>query len=72
MDEECGRAVARQKGLAMRGSLGILIEAYRKKLINESQLRFYFKQMSERKDIWISPNLGTRLLEKLFKLDNPK
>jgi len=72
IDEERARDFARQKGLATRGSLGILIQAFRKELINERQLRFYFKQIGKRKDIWISPNLCARLLEKLLKPDDFK
>ena len=69
MDEERGRNYARQKNLQVRGSLGILIEAYARKLISEDQLRFYFQQISERKDIWINPDLCVRLLEEIFGSD---
>ena len=57
MDEDRGRDYARQKNLQVQGSLGILIEAYAKKLI------------SERKDIWINPDLCVRLLEEIFGPD---
>ena len=67
MDEERGRVFARQKNLFVRGSLGVLIEAYTKKLLSEDQLRFYFRQISERKDIWINPDLCVDLLEQLFE-----
>jgi len=66
MDEERGREFAREKKLLVRGSLGILIEAYAKNLISEEQLRFYFQQISERKDIWINPDLCASLLERIF------
>ena len=66
MDEERGRDFARQNNLSVRGSLGVLIEAYAKKVISEDQLRFYFQQISERKDIWINPGLCIRLLEEIF------
>ena len=66
MDEERGRGFAREKNLLVRGSLGVLIEAYAKKMISEDQLRFYFRQISERKDIWINPALCADLLERLF------
>ena len=69
MDEERGRNYARQKNLQVRGSLGVLIEAYAKKLISEDQLRLYFQQISERKDIWINPDLCVRLLEEIFGSD---
>ena len=65
-DEERGRGFAREKNLLVRGSLGVLIEAYAKKMISEDQLRFYFRQISERKDIWINPDLCAGLLERLF------
>jgi hypothetical protein len=50
--------------------LGILIEAYARKLISEDQLRLYFQQISERKDIWINPDLCVRLLEEIFGPDS--
>jgi predicted nucleic acid-binding protein len=62
MDEEEGRLVARQNGLSIHGSLWVLIKSYRRGLISEEQLRFYFRQVSERTDIWISPSLCVRLL----------
>ena len=66
MDEERGREFARKKYLSIRGSLGILIEAYEKKLISEEQLRFYFHQISQRKDIWINPDLCVHIFERIF------
>ncbi|MEA3280134.1 MAG: DUF3368 domain-containing protein [Thermodesulfobacteriota bacterium] len=66
MDEERGRDFARQNNLSVRGSLGVLIEAFAKKMISEDQLRFYFRQIGERKDIWINPDLCIRLLEQIF------
>jgi predicted nucleic acid-binding protein len=62
MDEEPARQAARQRGLTVRGTLGVLIEAYRRGLITTDQLRLYFQQIQERDDIWISPRLCQRLL----------
>ena len=67
MDEERGRDFARKKNLLVRGSLGVLIEAYAKKLITEERLRLYFQQISERKDIWINPDLCADLLKRIFE-----
>jgi predicted nucleic acid-binding protein len=67
MDEEQGRYFAREKNLLVRGSLGVLIEAYAKEIINEARLRYYFQQISERKDIWINPDLCTDLLKRIFQ-----
>ena len=63
MDEEAGRSIARDLGLKIKGSLGILIQAYNLRLITFERLRFYFIQISSRKDIWISPKLCDSLLE---------
>ncbi len=68
MDEELGRTVARQWGLKIKGSLGILIQAYRGTLINLGQLRFYFIQIANRNDVWISPKLCDKLLENIENL----
>ncbi len=65
MDEEAGRVVARKYGLKVKGSLGVLIQAYRNEFISFEQLQLYFKQISNRKDIWISSQLCQRLLERL-------
>ena len=66
MDEERGRQEARQRGLIVRGTLGVLIEAYRRDLITADQLRLCFQQIQERDDIWISPSLCRRLLRETF------
>lgn len=68
MDEELGRAIAREKGLKIKGSLGILIEAYRRNLISFMQLQFHFIQISNRNDIWISSKLCDKLLENIENL----
>lgn len=66
IDEERGREVARQYKVTVRGTLGILIEAYRRGLITSDQLQFYFSQIEKRTDIWISPSLCRRLLKEVL------
>jgi uncharacterized protein len=66
MDEYWGRKVARQLGLPVRGTLGILISAYRKQFIDAQQLRLYFSEMLHRQDIWINPRLIERLSKKVL------
>jgi len=63
IDEERGREEARRHKVKVRGTLGVLIEAYRHGFITSSQLRLYFNQIEERTDIWISPSLCHRLLQ---------
>jgi len=67
MDEEIGRVVARQQGLAVHGSLGILIRAFRRSLITETELRLDFGELSTRADVWISPTLCSRLLKRVLE-----
>lgn len=66
IDEERGREAARRHGVRVRGTLGVLIQAYRAGLITADQLRFYFGQIEERTDIWISPTLCRRLLKEVL------
>ncbi len=66
MDEYAGRQVARELKLPARGSLGILIEAYRGGIISVEQISFYFTEMVEDQDIWISPKLVERLRREIL------
>lgn len=67
VDEERGRKEARRRGVTVRGTLGVLIQAYRSGLITADQLRFYFDQIEERTDIWISSALCRRLLQEVLE-----
>lgn len=63
IDEEQARQVARQRGLTVQGTLGVLITAYRHNIITADQLRLYFQEIQGRDDIWINPRLCQRLLQ---------
>lgn len=49
----------------IKGTLGILVELYQKKLISKSQLNEYLEQIKRRRDIWISFRLCQKLIEAL-------
>lgn len=49
----------------IKGTLGILVELYQKKLISKSQLKEYLEEIKRRKDIWISSKLCQKLIEAL-------
>lgn len=66
IDEERGRNVARRHRVKVRGTLGVLVQAYRAGLVTADQLRFYFGQIEERTDIWISSTLCRRLLQEVL------
>jgi len=66
IDEEEGREQARKRGLKVRGTLGILVEAYRHELLTSEQLRSYFQQIEEDEEIWISSRLCHRVLREVL------
>ena len=66
LHEAEARRTAREIGLRVRGSLGILVEAYRRDLIDADQLRLAFAEIARRKDIWINPALAERLLREVL------
>ncbi len=67
MDESEGREIARKHGVRVRGSLGVLVEAYQRGLIGADQLRACLAEMARREDIWVSRALVERLLGEVFR-----
>lgn len=67
MDETVGRQIARARGFKVRGSLGVLIEAYRRSLLGADQLRLSLTEIARRRDIWINPALVERLLGEILE-----
>ncbi len=49
----------------LKGTLGILVELYQKKLISKAQLKEYLEEIKRRRDIWISSRLCQKLIEAL-------
>lgn len=67
IDDEYARKVARRQGIKVKGTLGVLVEAFRGDLISLSDLEFYFEQIAEREDIWISAELCDKVLKEIKK-----
>ena len=65
MDDATARAEARRLGLAVRGTLGVLVQAYRRNLIDFDEVEFLIEELAARADIWISPALCGRVLDEL-------
>jgi len=61
MDEVYARAIAEQMGLQTIGSLGILVEAYRRGTLTSDVLEELLIAIELRKDIWIQPTLCERI-----------
>lgn len=65
LDDAEARREARRLGLAVKGTVGLLVEAYRSKLLSISDLRLLFAEIAARPDIWISAKLCQQALSVL-------
>ena len=67
LDDEEARKEARRKGLKIKGTIGVLVEAYQRDMINLEELKLFLDEISERRDIWISKELCQTVLMELKK-----
>ncbi|MBU0701684.1 DUF3368 domain-containing protein [bacterium] len=67
LDDEEARKEARRKGLKIKGTIGVLVEAYQRDMINLEELKLFLNEISERRDIWISKELCQTVLMELKK-----
>lgn len=65
MDDEVARSEARRLGLDLCGTLGILVRAYRRRLLSQEQVELLIREIAVRPDIWISTSLCTEILAAL-------
>lgn len=65
MDDETARNEARRLGLKTRGTLGVLVQAYRQGVINRQKAELLIDEIAARPDIWISAELCRRVLSAL-------
>jgi predicted nucleic acid-binding protein len=68
LDDEEARKEARKRGVKTKGTVGVLIEAYRREMIDFEELEFFLKEISKRRDIWISSELCEEVLRKVHEL----
>ncbi len=57
LDEKRARDVARLQGLTVKGTVGVIVQAYRDGVIRLAEVRAIFDAIKARGDIWISPDL---------------
>jgi predicted nucleic acid-binding protein len=62
LDDEQAKTEARSLGLAVKGTVGILVEAHRTRLLPLGELRLLFAEIAARPDIWISAKLCQQVL----------
>lgn len=65
MDDETARAEARRLGLAVKGTLGILLQAHQNGLLHRRRLELLLETIAQRRDIWISAKLCQQVLSQL-------
>ena len=61
LDDELAREQAQKLGLRVKGTLGVIIEAYRRQLLTAEEVELVFQAILDRDDIWISDALVRRV-----------
>ncbi|MFL6236240.1 MAG: DUF3368 domain-containing protein [Thermoanaerobaculia bacterium] len=59
------RAEARRLGLQVKGTLGVLVEAFRAGLLSFEETELLLLEIAARPDIWISEQLCHQIIEQL-------
>ncbi len=70
LDDEVARVEARRLELRLRGTLGILVHAYREHLLAFDQVELLVQEIAARPDIWIGARLCERILASLQELES--
>jgi predicted nucleic acid-binding protein len=65
VDDESAREEARRLGLFVKGTVGILVQAYRAKLLTLDDIELLLLEIAARPDIWISEKLCRQVIEQL-------
>jgi predicted nucleic acid-binding protein len=65
LDDEVARVEARRLQLQVRGTLGILVQAYRAQLLTFEHVELLMQEIAIRPDIWISTKLCEEVLASL-------
>jgi len=65
LDDEIARAEARRLKLRVRGTLGVLTQAYREGFLSFPQVELLIREIAARPDIWIGARLCEQVLASL-------
>jgi predicted nucleic acid-binding protein len=68
LDDELARTEARRLSLQVRGTLGVLVQAYHQQHLTYSQIELLLQEIASRPDIWISAKLCQQIFESLPEL----
>lgn len=67
LDDRLARETAKKLGVKVKGTLGVIIDAYRKQILNENDVELLFKEIASRDDIWIAKELVKKVWNELKK-----
>ena len=61
LDDQLAREQAQELGLHVKGTLGVIVEAFRRQLLAAEEVELIFQAILDRDDIWISDALVRRV-----------
>lgn len=61
LDDQLAREQAQELGLHVKGTLGVIVEAFRQRLLTAQEVDLVFQAILDRDDIWISDALVRRV-----------
>lgn len=70
LDDEIARAEARRLELRVRGTLGVLVQAFRRGLLSLPQIELLLNEIAARPDIWIGSKFCSQVLRSLRESDD--
>lgn len=65
LDDILARNEAQERGISVKGTLGVIVKAYRKGLLNLNEVQTIFDEIADRGDIWIAEELCRRVFDGL-------
>jgi predicted nucleic acid-binding protein len=61
LDDQLAREQARKRGLCVKGTLGVTVEAFRRRLLSAEEVELIFQAILDRDELWISDALVHRV-----------
>ena len=65
LDDLKAREEAKRLGLTVKGTLGLLVQAYREDLISSAEVKVFMETIITYDDIWISADLCREVLKRI-------
>jgi predicted nucleic acid-binding protein len=65
VDDEAAREEARRLGFLVKGTVGVLVQAYRTSLLALDEIELLLLEIAARPDLWISEKLCQQVMEQL-------